>query len=204
MDNAPKDQLTSQTAHASGRSLVSLFGSAGPQPGTPRYNEAMQLGRGIAGLGLDLLTGGYGGTMEAASRGAHEAGGVVLGATCDAIESFRPGTKANPWVTKELRTATLLERLGLVTSTCHAAVILPGGVGTLLELALIWNSTMIAELKPVPILAVGDVWGDLLRVLNNPDFIAAPHMAMVEHCANVSTAVVRLEELLPLQPALRS
>ncbi|MFT5080121.1 MAG: hypothetical protein ACI9C2_001124 [Gammaproteobacteria bacterium] len=201
---APTGQVTSITTPDPSRSLVSIFGSAGPQPATPRYIEAMDLGRGIAELGLDVLTGGYGGTMEAASRGANEAGGVVVGATCDAIESFRPGTEVNAWVTKELRTATLLERLGLVTSTCHAAVILPGGVGTLLELALLWNSTMIAELVPVPILAVGDVWRDLLALLNNPEFIAPAHLAMVEHCPDIATAIARLGELLPVEPSLQA
>ena len=198
--NPPRDQsgqVSFLPIRAEGTPLVSVFGSAGPKPGTPRYDEAEVLGRGIAGLGLDLLTGGYGGTMAAASRGAFEAGGVVLGATCDAIETFRPGIQANAWLTEELRTKTLLERLGLVTSRCHAAVILPGGVGTLVELALLWNSTMIEELKPVPILAVGEVWGNLLGVLDNPEFIAPAYAAMVEHCPDVETALVRLGQVLP-------
>ena len=189
--------MTSTDKHEPDRCLVSIFGSAGPQPDSPRYIEALELGQGIAALGMDILTGGYGGTMEAASRGANEAGGVVVGATCDAIESFRPGTLPNKWVNLELRTETLMQRLGLVTSSCHAAVILPGGVGTLLEFVLLWNSTMIDELEPVPILVVGEVWKELLELMDNPQFVAPAHMAMVEHCPDIPTVVARLGELLP-------
>ena len=207
MKNPPHGHSTTDDSNdfkKPNRSLVSIFGSAGPQPGTPRYDEALELGRGIADLGIDVLTGGYGGTMEAASRGANEAGGVVVGATCDAIESFRPGTLPNQWVTLELRTETLIKRLVLVTSSCHAAVILPGGVGTLLEFALLWNSTMIEELEPVPILVVGDVWKDLLALMDNPQFVAPAHMAMVEYCPDIPTVITRLGELLPHEPGLES
>ncbi len=89
---------------------ITVFGSARPNPGDPDYAQAMQLGQMIAKAGHTVLTGGYVGTMEAVSRGANEAGGHVIGVTCDEVEKYRPGG-ANPWVMEEWHFRTLFERL---------------------------------------------------------------------------------------------
>src|SRR5512142_1263980 len=89
---------------------VSVFGGSQPKEGESAYAEAMELGRLLAKRGHTVLTGGYIGTMEAVSRGANEAGGHVIGVTCEEIEAWRP-TKANTWVIEEIRKKTLLERL---------------------------------------------------------------------------------------------
>src|SRR6186997_1832879 len=89
---------------------ISVFGGSEPKESTPAYAEAMELGRMLAERGHTVLTGGYIGTMEATSRGAHEAGGHVIGVTCEEIERWRPRT-ANQWVKEEIRKETRIERL---------------------------------------------------------------------------------------------
>lgn len=65
-----------------GRNLVAVFGSADPPEGDPLYELARTVGGLLVNAGYGVLTGGYGGVMEGASRGAAEAGGVAIGVTC--------------------------------------------------------------------------------------------------------------------------
>lgn len=136
---------------------ITIFGGAQPQPGTPAYEEAYLLGKLLAEAGHAVLTGGYMGTMEAVSKGASEAGGHVIGVTCEEIENWRP-IGANRWVKEERRTKTLMERLGALITGCDAAVALPGGPGTLTEISLMWNLMIVESLRRRPLALVGDGW----------------------------------------------
>lgn len=136
---------------------VTVFGGAQPQPGTPAYEEAYRLGKILAEAGHTVLTGGYMGTMEAVSQGAAEAGGHVIGVTCQEIENWRK-TGANAWVKEERRTKTLMERLEALITGCDAAIALPGGPGTLAEIALMWNLMIVESLPRRPLVLVGDGW----------------------------------------------
>ena len=80
---------------------ISVFGGSQPKESDLAYAEAMELGRLLAQHGHTVLTGGYIGVMEAVSRGAQEAGGHVIGVTCEEIEAWRP-IKANAWVMEEI------------------------------------------------------------------------------------------------------
>ena len=68
--------------------IVSVFGGSAPQPGSVPHAEAQALGAALAQAGWTVANGGYSGVMEAASRGAHEAGGHVIGVTCSLIEEL--------------------------------------------------------------------------------------------------------------------
>ena len=81
---------------------ISVFGGSKPKEGETAYSEAMELGKLLAQRGHTVLTGGYIGTMEAVSRGASEAGGHVIGVTCEDIEDWR-GVRPNQWVKEEIR-----------------------------------------------------------------------------------------------------
>jgi len=98
---------------------VTVFGGAGPKPGDPAYLEALELGRELAQAGHSVLTGGYIGTMEAVSRGAAEAGGHVIGVTCDEIETWR-AVSPNAWVQEEWRYPSLRQRLFALMDHCDA------------------------------------------------------------------------------------
>ena len=133
---------------------VTIFGGTLPKPGEPDYNEAIRLGEILARSGHSVITGGYMGTMEAVSKGAAEAGGHVIGVTCAEIERWR-SSKANPWVKEEWKCATLPERMVAMMDKCDAVLVLPGGVGTLAEIALLWNRMIIQAIHPRPLILIG-------------------------------------------------
>src|SRR5512134_595888 len=136
---------------------VSVFGGSQPKEGDTAYTEAMELGKLLAEHGHTVLTGGYIGTMEAVSRGSREAGGHVIGVTCEDIEAWRP-TRANAWVMEELRKKTLMERLHTLIHESDAALALPGGPGTLTEISLMWNLMIVESLHRRPLILIGDAW----------------------------------------------
>jgi len=136
---------------------ITIFGGAQPQPASPAYKEAHLLGGLLAQRGHTVLTGGYIGTMEAVSRGAHEAGGHVIGVTCEDIEEWRK-VKANAWVKEEWRKKTLIERLQALVEGCDAAIALPGGAGTLAEVSLMWNLMIVESLPRSPLILIGGGW----------------------------------------------
>jgi hypothetical protein len=84
---------------------ISVFGGSSPVPGEEGYDQAYQLGKLIGESDFTVLTGGYIGTMEAVSRGTSEAGGKVIGVTCDQIEVWRP-VAPNEWVQEQRRFST--------------------------------------------------------------------------------------------------
>src|SRR5215472_12098630 len=85
---------------------ITVFGSSRPEDGQADYAEARELGRALATAGFAVCTGGYGGVMEAVSRGASESGGRVLAVTASFFRS-----RANRWVEEETRVDTWQERL---------------------------------------------------------------------------------------------
>jgi len=143
---------------------ITVFGGSQPQPGSPAYTEAYELGGLLAQAGHTVLTGGYIGTMEAVSRGANEAGGHVIGVTCSDIEAWRP-VKPNAWVKEERRFATLQERLNELVLACDAAIALPGGPGTLTEIALTWNLMIVNSMPPKPLILTGAGWRSVMESL---------------------------------------
>lgn len=137
--------------------VLTIFGGSAPRRGTDPYQQAFELGRLAAESGWAIATGGYIGTMEAASRGAGQAGGEVIGVTADRIESWREVTP-NRWITREIRCTTLKERLTRLIELGDAFIALPGGVGTLSEVALSWSLIQTEEIQARPMVLVGGRW----------------------------------------------
>ena len=162
------------------RGIVSVFGGSSPMPDSPAYEEARTLGELLARAGYAVATGGYSGTMEAASRGAAEAGGHVIGVTASAFDHWgRTGGKANPWVKEEIKLRTLRERLYHLVEFCDAAVALRGGVGTLSEVALTWSLLQVGEIEPKPLILLGSLWGELLaRYYGEGEYIKPVYMQL--------------------------
>lgn len=136
---------------------ITIFGGSQPKPGEASYQQALLLGRLLGERGHTVITGGYIGAMEAVSRGAAESGGHVIGVTCAQIEAWRP-VKANPWVKEEVHRETLHERLLTLIESCQAAMALPGGPGTLTEIALTWNLLLTESIAPRPLILIGVGW----------------------------------------------
>ncbi len=173
---------------------VSVFGGSQPKEGDAAYVEAMELGRLLADRGHVVLTGGYIGTMEAVSRGAHAAGGHVIGVTCEDIETWRP-TKPNAWVIEEIRKKTLTERLHTLIHESDAALALPGGPGTLTEISLTWNLMIVESLHRRPLILIGDGWQSVLdQFFQSLDtYVPAHQREILSFAKDVQTAVKLLE-----------
>jgi uncharacterized protein (TIGR00730 family) len=174
---------------------ITVFGGSQPKPGEPAYQDALHLGQLIAQAGYTLLTGGYIGTMEALSRGAAEAGGHVIGVTCDQIEAWRP-VKANPWVTEEWHYATFEERIFALIEKCDACLALPGGIGTLAELVLTWNLLLTHILPHRPLILIGPGWQAVIQgfLAAQGEYIPAEQRKWVTYVDDVDTAFQRLQE----------
>jgi len=141
---------------------ITVFGGSKPRPGEPAYQQALRLGKLLGSAGYTVLTGGYIGTMEAVSRGAAEAGGHVIGVTCEEIETWRP-VAPNRWVQEERRFATLRERLFALIDGGEAALALPGGPGTLTEISMTWNNLLIESIPARPLILIGTEWYETFR-----------------------------------------
>jgi uncharacterized protein (TIGR00730 family) len=136
---------------------ITVFGGSQAQAGSIAYAEAEALGASLAQLGHTVLTGGYSGTMEAVSRGASFAGGHVIGVTCAELERSH-NTRTNAWVAEEWKKETLIERLRALIESCDAALALPGGPGTLTEIALTWNLMIVGGIEIKPLVLIGPGW----------------------------------------------
>jgi uncharacterized protein (TIGR00725 family) len=137
--------------------VITVFGSSRPEDGHADYAEALELGRSLAAVGLAVCTGGYGGVMEAVSRGARESGGRVLAVTSS---FFRPRT--NRWVEEETRVATWQERLFELVRLGDGYVACKGGTGTLVELAVVWEMLNKKAMEERPFVVLGDFWQPIL------------------------------------------
>jgi hypothetical protein len=142
---------------------LTIFGGSSPLPESKEYQFAYNLGYALALAGHTVLTGGYMGTMEATSKGAAEAGGHVIGVTCEEIERWRKRSH-NPWVKEEWKLETLHERMIRLIDSCDTAIALPGGPGTLAEIVLMWNRIQIEAIPSVPIILVGDEWKNIFSL----------------------------------------
>ena len=169
---------------------ITVFCSSASIAGDPAYIEAVRLGQLIAAAGHTVLTGGYIGSMEAVSRGAAEAGGRVVGVTCDEIEVWRP-VKANPWVQEERRFATMRQRLFALIDGCDAALALPGGIGTLAEVSMMWSNMQTGVIGARPLVLIGPGWreaiGTLWRVFDQ--HVPVRHRALLTFAGNVEDAI---------------
>ncbi|MBZ5669185.1 MAG: LOG family protein [Acidobacteriia bacterium] len=144
---------------------VTVFGSSLPGEGSTAYVEAQRLGRLLAEAGYAVCNGGYGGLMEATARGAREAGGHTIGITC--VLWSRP---ANPWIVQEVRAETFSERLMTLLARGDAYIVLPGGTGTLAELALAWEMMNKSSLSETvggrkPLLVMAPYWQPVIDCL---------------------------------------
>jgi hypothetical protein len=136
---------------------IAVFGGSNTSPGEPVYESARRLGEGLAKAGHVVISGGYIGVMEGVSRGAAESGGHVIGVTCEQIENWRP-VRVNPWVTEEIRCADLPQRMSLMMNSCQAALVMPGGPGTLSEVSMMWDLLLTNSIPPKPLILVGEGW----------------------------------------------
>lgn len=178
-----------------GARIVSVFGSSQVEPGSAAYEEARIVGMLLAKAGLTVCNGGYGGIMEAVSRGAKEAGGSVIGVTT----SWFAHLTANAWLDREVRTATFLERLRTIIEMGHGYIALKGGVGTLTEVSTVWSMMQTRSIPPRPFILLSDPWCGLLRFCTEALIIRPPDLAYLRLADTPDEAVQILVDSLKQQ-----
>ena len=157
--------------------IITIFGSGKTKPDDPAWALAAQTGKVLAQNGLAIANGGYGGTMLAAAQAARNAGGHTIGVTCSAFGQ----NPANQYICQEINTKTLDQRLDKLIELGSAYVVLPGGTGTLLELAKVWelkNKGFLPTEKPIILL--GKYFKPLVELIANEDPKSSQYLNQVD------------------------
>jgi uncharacterized protein (TIGR00730 family) len=137
--------------------IVTIFGGSKCGPDSEEYRAARDLGSLLAQAGFTICTGGYLGVMEAASKGAREAGGRVFGIVMNQFKS-----EPNRYLTDKVATSHFYDRLQNLITRSVGFVALRGGMGTVTEVSLVWNKLQTKVLDPRPIVLVGDCWREVV------------------------------------------
>ncbi|MBK8987836.1 MAG: LOG family protein [Chloroflexi bacterium] len=170
------------------KGIISVFGSSRPLPDSPAYRAGYTVGRLLAVAGYTVASGGYSGTMAAVSQGAAEAGGHVIGVTAAQIETFRP-IPPNQWVKEEIRKELLRERVMHLVMHNNGMIVLPGGVGTLSEMALAWSLMQVGDIEPRPLVLFGSTWRAALAAFFDADYIRVQDYNLLHFADTPETAV---------------
>jgi uncharacterized protein (TIGR00730 family) len=153
---------------------VSMFGSARVKPGDPIYEQAVEISRLLVQHGFNVISGGGPGVMEAANKGAAEAGGKSIGLNIQLPYEQKP----NPFANVRLDFRYFFIRKVMFVKYAVAYVILPGGYGTLDELTEAITLIQTKRIKPFPVILVNrNYWKGLLdwmRKVVCPDCMISP------------------------------
>ncbi len=148
-----------ETLHKIGPA-VSIFGSARVKPEEEAYKMAEALGASFAKRNIAVITGGGGGVMEAANKGAAEAGGVSVGMNIHLPFEQKP----NPYANVQIEFKYFFIRKVMFVKYAMAYIVLPGGFGTLDELFEAVTLIQTHRIKPFPVILMGsDYWNGLLQ-----------------------------------------
>jgi uncharacterized protein (TIGR00730 family) len=140
--------------------VITVFGGSRCGPGSPEYDEALTLGRLLVERGFQVCSGGYSGVMEAISRGAHEAGGEVIGITMTQFTAT-----PNVFLKTIIPSQDFYTRLQSLIRRSVGYVALRGGMGTLTEVSLVWNKLVAGVLPSRPLVLLGNCWSDAIICL---------------------------------------
>jgi uncharacterized protein (TIGR00730 family) len=179
---------------AASMKTVTVFGSSIPGEGTDIYQETQHLGRRLAQAGFAICNGGYGGLMEASARGARECGGHTIGVTCDVWTAT-----ANRWIAEEVRTTTFMDRLLTLIERGDSYIALPGGTGTLAELALVWEMMNKSSLSRSvggrkPLLVMAPYWQPVIQCLEQETKLASHSNKVKMPARDIVTLVHTVDE----------
>ncbi|HHO75284.1 MAG TPA: TIGR00730 family Rossman fold protein [Deltaproteobacteria bacterium] len=142
---------------------VTIFGSSRSKPGDRYYTMAEDMGRKLAHEGFTVITGGGPGIMEAANKGALEAGGQSVG--LNIVLPFEQ--KLNPYTNIHINFRYFFVRKVMFLKYAMSYVIFPGGFGTMDELFESLTLIQTDKMKPFPVILIGtDYWGGMLKWIN--------------------------------------
>jgi uncharacterized protein (TIGR00730 family) len=190
---------------------VTIFGSARIQPSTPAYDAVKKLAAELTGMGCDILTGGGPGLMQAANEGAQSTDPSGLKRSIGINIELPFEQQVNPFVSQAYGHRTFFSRLHHFMIASDAFVVVPGGIGTLLEMALAWQLLQVRKLYNTPLILVGPMWAELIEwgqrsMLREGLELASPVDFQIPHCVNTideTVAIIRANRMawLASQPA---
>jgi hypothetical protein len=175
------------------RYRVAIFGSARAQPGSFVYEEVKRASAAFSELGCDIVTGGGPGLMQAANDGAASAGksGRSMGIRVDL--PFEQ--EVNPFVQQAFEHKTFFSRLHHFVIASDAFVVVPGGIGTVLEMLMIWQLLQVRHIENVPLILVGKMWQGLVEwstqsMLDPRLQLANPEDLMIPQCLDTADEAI--------------
>lgn len=174
------------------RKIIAVFGSSEPIEGDPLYEMAQELGKLLAEKGFDVCTGGYGGVMEAASKGARESGGGAIGVTVGMFSSRTP----NKYISEHHHENDLYQRTRKLIELSDGFVILHGKSGTLSELTFLWALHRGGKLNNKPIVLIGEFWKSLLDILKEHHLIEKEELLVTEVTLSPAQAVEEIAKCI--------
>ncbi len=171
---------------------VAVFGGSRAQPGSAEYAEAYAVGKLLARAGFVVMNGGYAGTMEASARGAKENGGRAVGVISNEFGWLAP----NAYLDETVQSEDLFARIRQMQRSADGFIVLKGSMGTLAELALVWNLAKIDAKHRKPIVLLGDAWSSVLRAWREHLAVTEEEAGLLFLAAKPEEAVTRLLERL--------
>src|SRR6478672_414070 len=189
---------------------VTIFGSARLKPGTPPYDGVKQLAAELTKMGCDIISGGGPGLMQAANEGAQSIEKATRRSVGIRVElPFEQ--QVNPFVSQAYGHRTFFSRLHHFMIISDAFVVVPGGIGTLLEMSLVWQLLQVRKLYNTPLILVGKMWPELVEwgrrnMLQSKSELAGELDFEIPHCVSTIEETVALirknrAEWLAAQPA---
>ena len=176
---------------------VTIFGSARLQPGTLAYDSVKQLAAALTKMGCDIMSGGGPGLMQAANEGALSVDPEALHRSVG-IRIDLPFEQAiNPFVGQAYEHRTFFSRLHHFMIISDAFVVVPGGIGTLLELSLVWQLLQVRKFYNTPLILVGNMWAELVEwarrtMLKEGSELASDVDFRIPHCVNTIEETIAL------------
>jgi uncharacterized protein (TIGR00730 family) len=176
---------------------VTVFGSARFPPGHRYYELARSIGAGLARAGFAVVTGGGGGIMEAANRGAREAGGLSLGCNIRLPREQKP----NAYLDRYILFEHFFVRKVMLVKYSSAFVVLPGGFGTLDEAFELATLIQTDKIERMPLVVVStEFWGGLVQFIGDrmvrEGTITAEELAFIR-LVDSADEVVRIAREVP-------
>ena len=141
---------------------VTIFGSARVPRDHWVYSAVRDLAKELAGLGCSIVTGGGPGLMEAANEGASLAGTGARKRSMGIRVDLPFEQEVNSFVGEAYEHRTFFSRLHHFVLVSDAFVVVPGGIGTVLELAMIWQLLQVRKLHQTPLILIGPMWTDFI------------------------------------------
>jgi uncharacterized protein (TIGR00730 family) len=159
------------------RYRVTIFGSARLLPGSFGYEETKRVAAALGRMGCDIVTGGGPGLMQAANEGAASVRGRARSLGIRVHLPFEQ--ESNAFVTETFEHRTFFTRLHQFVLASDAFVVAPGGIGTVLELAMIWQLLQVRHLEDAPLVLVGRMWPGLVEWAKGAMLASDPPLASV-------------------------